>query len=100
MVLLHQFGCSTSQSFLSYLQVFDILPTYAVLQPGQSEQVKLTFFGHANIVARVTALCKVEGGPTYEITLSGEASLIHYLLDTKEINCGLQVLSTSLGRGP
>ena len=59
-----------------------------------------TFFGHTNIVARVMALCRVEGGPTYEIALSGEASLINYLLDVTEIDCGLQVLHTSLGRGP
>ena len=71
-----------------------------MLQPGESQRVAFTFFGHANIVAHVTALCRVEGGPTYEIALSGEASLIHYLLDVTEIDCGLQVPHASLGRGP
>jgi len=71
-----------------------------VLQPGESQRVAFTFFGHTNIVAHVTALCRVEGGPTYEIALSGEASLIHYLLDVREIDCGLQVTHVSLGRGP
>ncbi|NXS93719.1 HYDIN protein, partial [Jacana jacana] len=74
-------------------EVFDILPLYGVLQPGESQQVTLTFFGHANIVARVMALCRVEGGPTYEVMLSGEASLIHYLLNTTEIDCGLQLFN-------
>lgn len=69
-----------------------------MLQPGESQQVTFTFFGHANIVTRVTALCRVEGGPTYEVVLSGEASLINYLLDITEINCGLQVPRVSLGR--
>ncbi|KAM6352746.1 hydrocephalus-inducing protein homolog isoform 6-T13 [Alca torda] len=74
-------------------EVFDILPLYGVLQPGESQQVTFTFFGHANIVARVMALCRVEGGPTYEVALSGEASLINYLLDITEINCGLQLFN-------
>ncbi|XP_069724910.1 hydrocephalus-inducing protein homolog [Phaenicophaeus curvirostris] len=70
--------------------VFNILPLYGVLQPGKSQQVMFTFFGHANIIARVVALCRVEGGPTYEVALSGEASLINYLLDITEIDYGLQ----------
>ncbi|XP_009468798.1 PREDICTED: hydrocephalus-inducing protein homolog [Nipponia nippon] len=74
-------------------EVFDVLPLYGVLQPGESQRVTFTFFGHANIVARVMALCRVEGGPTYEIALSGEASLINYLLDVREIDCGLQLFN-------
>ncbi|XP_009881567.1 PREDICTED: hydrocephalus-inducing protein homolog [Charadrius vociferus] len=72
-------------------EVFDILPLYGMLQPGESQWITFTFFGHSNIVAHVMALCQVEGGPTYEIALSGEASLINYLLATTEIDCGLQL---------
>ncbi|XP_026517429.1 hydrocephalus-inducing protein-like, partial [Terrapene carolina triunguis] len=71
-------------------EVFDILPLYGMLQPSESQQVSFTFYGHADITARAKALCKVEGGPTYEIMLSGEASLISYAFDIKEINYGLQ----------
>ncbi|CAM9161005.1 unnamed protein product [Bubo scandiacus] len=74
-------------------EVFDVLPLYGVLQPGESQRVMFTFFGHTNIVAHVVALCRVEGGPTYEIALSGEASLINYLLDVTEIDCGLQLFN-------
>ncbi|XP_026704551.1 hydrocephalus-inducing protein homolog [Athene cunicularia] len=74
-------------------EVFDVLPLYGVLQPGESQRVMFTFFGHTNIIAHVTALCRVEGGPTYEIALSGEASLINYLLDITEIDCGLQLFN-------
>ncbi|CAM9152901.1 unnamed protein product [Bubo scandiacus] len=74
-------------------EVFDVLPLYGVLQPGESQRVMFTFFGHTNIVAHVMALCRVEGGPTYEIALSGEASLINYLLDVTEIDCGLQLFN-------
>ncbi|XP_030334371.1 hydrocephalus-inducing protein homolog [Strigops habroptila] len=74
-------------------EVFDVLPLYGELQPGESQQVMFTFFGYANIITRVTALCRVEGGPSYEVVLSGEASLISYLLDITEIDCGLQLFN-------
>uniref|UniRef100_A0A4X2JPP9 HYDIN axonemal central pair apparatus protein n=1 Tax=Vombatus ursinus TaxID=29139 RepID=A0A4X2JPP9_VOMUR len=72
-------------------QVFDILPLYGVLPPLSSHQVSFSFYGHYDIIAQVKALCEVEGGPTYEITLKGEASLVSYQFDTKEINYGLQL---------
>ncbi|NXP25966.1 HYDIN protein, partial [Scytalopus superciliaris] len=74
-------------------EVFDILPVSGVLWPGESQQVPFTFFGHANIIARVTALCSVEGGPTYKVVLSGEASCISYHLGIREIDCGLQLFN-------
>ncbi|KAM7040273.1 hydrocephalus-inducing protein homolog [Acridotheres tristis] len=55
-------------------EVFDVQPLWGELQPGESQLVTFTFFGHDNIVARVTALCHVEGGPTYEVVVTGEAS--------------------------
>ncbi|EMP25540.1 Hydrocephalus-inducing protein like protein [Chelonia mydas] len=72
-------------------EVFDILPLYGMLQPNESQQVSFTFYGHADITARAKALCKVEGGPTYEIVLNGEASLISYAFDITEIDYGLQL---------
>ncbi|XP_065519831.1 hydrocephalus-inducing protein-like [Lathamus discolor] len=74
-------------------EVFDILPLHGELQPGQSQRVSFSFFSHANTVSQVTALCRVEGGPSYEVALRGEASRISYLLDTTEIDCGLQVFN-------
>ncbi|XP_076989079.1 hydrocephalus-inducing protein homolog isoform X4 [Tamandua tetradactyla] len=71
-------------------EVFDILPLYGVLQPLSSHQISFTFYGHCNIIAQAKALCEVEEGPTYEIMLRGEASLVNYSFDTKNINYGLQ----------
>jgi hydrocephalus-inducing protein len=71
--------------------VFDILPLYGFLQPGDTEQVTMTFYGHANIWGEVKAVCEVEGGPTYEIMLTGEASLVDYKFDCKEIDFGKQL---------
>ncbi|XP_015443273.1 hydrocephalus-inducing protein homolog isoform X1 [Pteropus alecto] len=72
-------------------EVFDILPLYGVLQPHSSHQISFTFYGHCDVVAQAKALCEVEGGPTYEIILRGEASLVNYSFDTKDIDYGLQL---------
>lgn len=74
-----------------FLQVFDILPLYGILQPGDTEQVTMTFYGHADIWGQAKAICEVEGGPTYELMLKGEASLVSYKFDCKEIHYGKQV---------
>ncbi|XP_027525909.1 hydrocephalus-inducing protein-like [Corapipo altera] len=74
-------------------EVFDVQPVSGVLQPGKSQQVPVTFFGHTNIIAHVTALCRVEGGPTYEVELRGETSVLTYHLSVKEIDCGLQLFN-------
>ncbi|KAJ7411775.1 hypothetical protein BTVI_48642 [Pitangus sulphuratus] len=77
-------------------EVFDVQPVSGVLQPGETQQVPFTFFGHANIVARATALCHVEGGPTYEVELRGEASSLSYHLDIHHIDFGLQLFNKVL----
>ncbi|XP_043935458.1 hydrocephalus-inducing protein homolog [Protopterus annectens] len=78
-------------SLLEEYLVFDILPLYGLLQPNEIQKVELTFYGHANITGQVTALCEVEGGPTYKIQLKGEASLVCYAFDKKEIDYGHQL---------
>ncbi|KAL2300220.1 hypothetical protein Nmel_012186 [Mimus melanotis] len=80
----------------SMQEVFDVQPLWGELQPGESQLVTFTFFGHTNIVARVTALCHVEGGPTYEVVVTGEASCPSYQLDVEEIDWGLQVFNKVL----
>ncbi|XP_062355738.1 hydrocephalus-inducing protein homolog [Cinclus cinclus] len=74
-------------------EVFSILPQSGVLQPGERQKVSFSFFGHLNTIASVTALCHVEGGPTYEVELTGEASCISYALSLQEINCGFQIFN-------
>jgi hypothetical protein len=56
------------------------------LRPGDVEQITLTFYGHANIVSEARAVCEVEGGPSYEIMLKGESSLVDYKFDFLEID--------------
>ncbi|NWY64746.1 HYDIN protein, partial [Erithacus rubecula] len=77
-------------------EVFDVQPLWGELQPGERHMVTFTFFGHANIVARVTALCHVQGGPTYQVVVAGEASCPSYQLDVEEIDWGLQMFNKVL----
>ncbi|XP_029109509.1 hydrocephalus-inducing protein homolog isoform X1 [Scleropages formosus] len=79
------------RSSLGVEEVFDILPMSGELQPGESQHVCFTFYGHANISGQVLALCEVEEGPTYEIALKGEASQVTYTLDRMEIDLGVQL---------
>ncbi|XP_030621187.1 hydrocephalus-inducing protein homolog [Chanos chanos] len=84
----------TTNKHLTVQEVFDILPTYGVLQPDESQLVSFTFFGHVGISSQVLALCEVEGGPAYEVLLRGEASQVTYTLDTTDINFGMQLFDS------
>ncbi|XP_052816168.1 hydrocephalus-inducing protein homolog isoform X2 [Mya arenaria] len=83
--------CAEDTSPIGVEEVFDILPLYGTLQPGDTEQVTMTFYGHADIWGQARAVCEVEGGPVYELTLKGEASLVSYKIDCKEIHYGKQM---------
>ncbi|XP_031731518.1 hydrocephalus-inducing protein homolog isoform X1 [Anarrhichthys ocellatus] len=82
---------NSSRGAVGVEEVFDIFPIYGRLRPGEQQQVIFTFFGHENISREVVAQCRVEEGPTYEITLRGEASVISYSLDSTHIDFGLQL---------
>jgi len=56
------------------------------LQPGDTQLITLTFYGHAHFDSKAKAICEVLGGPTYEILFKGEASLIDYKFDYLEID--------------
>ncbi|XP_049339422.1 hydrocephalus-inducing protein homolog isoform X2 [Astyanax mexicanus] len=91
----HDQGISTASPTITasvgVQEVFDISPIFGVLRPGESQLVTFSFFGNPDISAEVLALCQVEHGPTYEIILRGEASLVTYALDTTDINLGYQL---------
>ncbi|KAM3920677.1 hydrocephalus-inducing protein homolog [Leptodactylus fuscus] len=74
-------------------EVFDILPQFGTLQPGESQIMSFTFYGHPDISANARAVCEVYGGPTYEVSLHGEASIVSYDLSTREIDYGVQMFN-------
>ena len=79
-------------------QIFDILPLFGVLQPGETQDVEMSFFGHTEVSTEVRAVCKVEGGPVYELVLAGEASDIQYKINKKKIRLGIVVREREGGR--
>ncbi|XP_071959113.1 hydrocephalus-inducing protein homolog isoform X2 [Antedon mediterranea] len=78
----------TEPTVVGIEEVFDILPLYGCLMPGESDTVTFTFYGHTDIGSQAKALCDVEGGPQYELNLKGEASLVSYEFDSKDIDFG------------
>uniref|UniRef100_A0A3B3IEU6 Hydin adenylate kinase-like domain-containing protein n=1 Tax=Oryzias latipes TaxID=8090 RepID=A0A3B3IEU6_ORYLA len=83
-------GCRVNL-FIFLFQVFDILPMFGDLQPGDEQFVTFSFFGHENISREVVAQCRVKDGPTYEVQLRGEASEIRFSLDSTCLDFGLLV---------
>ncbi len=67
------------------------MPLFGTLRPGETEHMTLTFFGHQDTTSEARAVCEVEGGPRYELTLRGEASLVQYSFDCTELDFGKQV---------
>lgn len=69
-------------------EVFDILPLSGFLQPGESEQVEFVYNAFGGQRFKTAAVCHVEGGPNYEVTLIGDSSLISYNLSVRHIDLG------------
>ncbi|XP_064242784.1 hydrocephalus-inducing protein homolog isoform X2 [Passer domesticus] len=92
---LEEFRCSIDFPYtpLEAEKAFRIVPLSGVLQPGESQQVSVTFCGHLNTICNVTVLCHVEGGPSYKVVLTGEASRVSYSLRPREISCGSQMFN-------
>ncbi|EDV21657.1 uncharacterized protein TRIADDRAFT_30117, partial [Trichoplax adhaerens] len=82
---------SIDDSQMRIQEVFDILPLYSVLQPGESQRIQLTFYGHTYVNSKAIAVCHVEGGPDYHITLTGSASIVSYQFDKKIVDYGKQL---------
>lgn len=69
-------------------EIFDISPLYGSLHPGESQDLTITYYGHKEIKAYVRAVCEVKNGPSYEMFIQGEASVLSYELSTKFIDFG------------
>ena len=69
-------------------QVFDILPVRFRLEPYESKYVEFAFYAHEDRSFSGTAVCEVQGGPTYEVQLSGSGGSLGYKLDKDSIDFG------------
>ena len=57
---------------------FDILPTRGVLEAGQTCTVEFAYYARPRQKASATAVCDVEGGPTYSLPISADSNAIKY----------------------
>ena len=69
-------------------QLFDILPIKGLLRPGEVETVNFSFFAFPGVKAAASALCLVEGGPSYTVSMSGESNYIKYSVEPQQFNLG------------
>ena len=74
--------------------VFSIAPLRGVLAPGQTQGVEFTFFGQQNVRAKVIAVCRVLGGPEYELGLLAESSQVSFKLDRPAVHFGARDIDT------
>eukprot|EP00435_Cladocopium_sp_Y103_P009743 s813_g2.t1 len=62
-------------------QVFDILPIYGKLEPGETQVATFTYEALRDRSFRAVAVCMVDGGPEYEVALKGTAAPCKFSLD-------------------
>jgi hydrocephalus-inducing protein len=80
------------------VQLFDILPVNGVLRPGQTETITCAFFAFPGVKASATAMCLVEGGPTYQVSMSGESNNIKYSVEPQFVDMGQQLYNKSVDK--
>lgn len=69
-------------------EIFDILPLAGCLQPGETENVEFIFYALMPQKFKTQAVCHVEGGPDYEICLTGDSSNQDYKLSSSVVEVG------------
>ena len=78
-------------------EVFDILPLRGTIDPDAEENVEFLYFAMANRNFNVTAVCKVEGGPDYFISVAAEASNVAYSISMPKKNKTIDIGEAYLG---
>lgn len=78
----------TTQVSTPINEIFDILPLSGSLECGHEEQVEFVYNAFAGQRFKTQALCHVDGGPEYDVTLIGDSSLISYRMSTNLIELG------------
>ena len=59
-------------------EVFDILPLNGNLLPDEVENIEFIFNAVSGQRFKTQAICKIDGGPDYEVQIIGDASLINH----------------------
>ncbi|KPI86156.1 hypothetical protein ABL78_4778 [Leptomonas seymouri] len=67
---------------------FDIVPFSGTLLPGEKKVVEVAYQGADMGAALATAVCRIEGGPTYTIDLRAAANVVQAHCDKTHIDFG------------
>jgi hypothetical protein len=67
-------------------QIFDILPIFGKLEPGETSVARFTYYGMKDKSWKATAICMTDGGPEYEVNLRGNAAPCIYNLDKHDLD--------------
>ena len=81
-------GEDPTETAESINQLFDILPVKGKLKPGETETVEFSHHAAAGEKHTAVAICSVDGGPDYELVLTGESSMVAYQLSRYSISFG------------
>ncbi len=68
--------------------VFDIRPIFGKLEPGEQIRTTIVFKAHQDINALCRAVCEVDGGPQYELNVSGSSADVRYTVSSETIKFG------------
>jgi hydrocephalus-inducing protein len=74
------------QKQLPINEVFDILPVSGRLEPGDTENVEFTYQAGNGLLYNGVAVCSVDGGPDYEVPITGDSSVVQFRLSTTELD--------------
>jgi adenylate kinase family enzyme len=77
-------------------RIFDILPIFGQIPPYSSQTSNITYYGLRDRGFRAQAICMVEGGPEYGLSLKGSAAPCRYGLDKADLDFG-DIPFTELG---
>lgn len=72
-------------------EIFDILPLSGKLEPNEKAPIEFIFNAIGKKRYYATAICHVEGGPDYQVSLLGDASIIKYKITPNVIDLGEEV---------
>lgn len=67
-------------------QIFDILPIFGKIDPGKEHSATFTYYGLRDRTFKANAVCMVDGGPEYEVSLKGAAAPCLYRLDKNDLD--------------
>lgn len=77
-------------------EVFDILPMRGVVEKDEVEKIEFSYYAQPFKSHKITALCRVEGGPDYLVKVRAEASDVAYSLSLEKQKNTIDIGEVSL----